>query len=278
MKIQKEVLTSRQNDKIKWVASLKDKKHRDEYRSFIAEGIKLTLEAAGAGASVTHIFISQSRSALYIEDIKEGFSSEIYSSTELVTVSDEVFEKISTEKSPQGVISVIKYLDFFSELDIIYKEEFFLRTNERALALCSLRDPGNLGAIIRSAVAFGTEHIILTSDSADVYNPKTVRAAMGGIFKIRFTYVRNFAEFITKAQDNSRRVFAAELTETARSLEDIDVRHSDIFVIGNEGHGIPLEISSLCTNSVYIPIAENTESLNASVAASLILWEQKKAF
>ena len=72
MKIQKEVLTSRQNDKIKWVASLKDKKHRDEYRSFIAEGIKLTLEAAGAGASVTHIFISQSRSALYIEDIKES--------------------------------------------------------------------------------------------------------------------------------------------------------------------------------------------------------------
>lgn len=159
-------------------------------------------------------------------------------------------------------------------MDIIYKEDFFISKGERALSLYSLRDPGNLGAVIRSAVAFGVQHIVLSADSADIYNPKTVRAAMGTMFGVKITTVSDFASFIEAAKANGRSVYAAELTDGAKSVKEIGLSGDDIFIIGNEGHGIPREISSLCTSSVYIPISEGAESLNASVAAAVFMWEQ----
>jgi TrmH family RNA methyltransferase len=159
-------------------------------------------------------------------------------------------------------------------LDIIYKEDFFIPKGERALSLYSLRDPGNLGAVIRSAVAFGVQHIVLSSDSADIYNPKTVRAAMGTMFGVRISVVSDFASFVRAAKECGRAVYAAELREGAKSVKDIDLSADDIFIIGNEGHGIPDEISAQCTGSVYIPISEGAESLNASVAAAVFMWEQ----
>ena len=168
---------------------------------------------------------------------------------------------------------IIKYLDFFSKLDIIYKEEFFLKSDERAIILSSIRDPGNLGSVIRSAVAFGTEHIILSEDCVDLYNSKTVRAAMGSFFKIKATIVSDLVSTISLLRENGRAVYAAELRPGAVSLSDIDTSPCDIVVIGNEGHGIPEDVSKACSASVYIPISENTESLNASVAAGVLMWE-----
>lgn len=276
MKIQKTALTSRQNATIKWVASLHDKKGRRASAAFIAEGEKLTFEAAAAGLPITHVFVSDKKIEEIIPRIETAFSSEIYNDTEIITVAEDVFEKISTEKAPQGIISVIKHLDFFKELNIIYKEEFFLQEAERAIALCSVRDPSNIGSVIRSAVAFGAKHIVLSADSADIYNPKTVRSAMGALFKVKVTVVRDFASFIAAAQANGRRVFAAELSDNAIALDTVKVNNTDIFIIGNEGHGIPADVSASCDNSVYIPISSNTESLNASVAAAIFMWEQGK--
>ena len=276
MKLQKTTLTSRQNATVKWVASLHDKKGRRASSAFIAEGEKLTFEAAEAGLPITHVFVSDQRFESLSSRIEAAFSSELYANTEIITVTDEVFEKISTEKAPQGIISVIKHLDFFKELDIIYKEDFFLKDGERAIALCSVRDPGNIGSVIRSAVAFGAQHIVLSADSADIYNSKTVRSAMGSLFKVNVTVVRDFASFISAAQANGRSVYAAELSDNAVALNDINALSTDIFVIGNEGHGIPPEISGACNKSVYIPISTNTESLNASVAAAIFMWEQGK--
>ena len=276
MKTQKTILTSRQNATVKWVASLHDKKGRRASRAFIAEGEKLTFEAAEAGLPITHVFVSDKRIDSLSTRISAAFSSAAYADTEVITVTEEVFEKISTEKAPQGIISVIKHLDFFKELDIIYKEDFFLKDDERAIALCSVRDPGNIGSVIRSAVAFGAQHIVLSADTADVYNSKTVRSAMGALFKVKVTVVRDFASFISAAQANGRNVYAAELSDNAVALDQIKALPTDIFIIGNEGHGIPVEISSVCNNSVYIPISSNTESLNASVAAAIFMWEQGK--
>ena len=276
MKIQKTILTSRQNATIKWVTSLHDKKGRRSSRAFIAEGEKLTFEASVAGLPITHVFVSDKKYEALSERISVAFSSDLYADTEIIIVTEEVFEKISTEKAPQGIISVIKHLDFFKELDIIYKEDFFLKDGERAIALCSVRDPGNIGSVIRSAVAFGAEHIVLSADSADVYNSKTVRSAMGSLFKVKVTIVRDFASFISAAQANGRKVYAAELSDNAVALNDVEALSTDVFVIGNEGHGIPTEISAACDKSVYIPISTNIESLNASVAAAIFMWEQGK--
>ena len=276
MKIYNDTITSRQNPTVKWASSLADKKGRENARSFMVEGVKLTLESIEKCLPVSHIFISEDKKDKYLPDILAAIRSASNEDVEIFILSEGAFSKISTEKSPQGVISIIKYLDFFRQLDIIYKEDFSKLDNERAIALCSVRDPGNLGAVIRSSVAFGVDRILLTKDCADVYNPKTVRSAMGTLFNVKIDIVSDFASLIKAAKDAGRRVFAAELTDNAIPLSEASARSTDIFIIGNEGHGIPKEISELCTSSVYIPISKNTESLNASVAAAIFMWEQSK--
>ena len=269
----RETITSRNNELVKWAASLSEKKGRDNARAFIAEGKKLSFEAALASLPITHVFVDESRRDEYMPRICELFSCDLYKETEIVFLSEGAFSKISTEKSPQGIISVIKYLDFFRDLDIIYNEDFYLGENERAIILSSVRDPGNLGAIIRSSVAFGVDRIIISSDTADVYNPKTVRSAMGSLFKVKIDRTSALPEYIRVLRGASRRVFAAELTNSAVSLRDVSTRPTDVFVIGNEGHGIADDVSNSCDGSVYIPISEKTESLNAAVAAAVFMWE-----
>lgn len=274
MKYFKDIISSRNNQIVKWAASLLDKKGRNESGVFIAEGEKLSLEALRRHLPVTHLFIMEGKEERILDLIRPYMELSEYSECQIIRLSEGAFEKISTEKAPQGIISVIKHLDFFAKLDIIYKEDFFIPKGERALSLYSLRDPGNLGAVIRSAVAFGVQHIVLSSDSADIYNPKTVRAAMGTMFGVKISVVSDFASFVRAAKECGRAVYAAELRDGAKSVKDIDLSSDDIFIIGNEGHGIPDEISSLCTGSVYIPISEGAESLNASVAAAVFMWEQ----
>ena len=276
MHISNETISSRNNNFVKWVSSLGDKKNRNSEGYFVAEGTKLTTEALDAGLPVEYIVVSETKRDVVFEKISVYFKPEAYENCKIITVTDSVFEKISTEKSPQGVISIIKHLDFFRKLDIIYKEEFFLNPDEKAIFLCSIRDPSNLGSVIRSSVAFGTEHIVLSGDCADIYSPKTVRSAMGSLYRVKVTIVNDVASFISAAQENGRRILAAELSEDAKSLNEVGLRSSDIVIIGNEGHGISKEVSELCDESVYIPISKKTESLNASVAAAIFMWEQSK--
>ena len=277
MHFDSEIITSRNNQFVKWVASLADKKNRKSEGYFLAEGVKLTRETFEANLPVEYLVVSESKKKAVLESLDKICNNENYEKCRFVTVSDGVFEKISTEKAPQGVISVIKHLDFFRDMDIIYKEEFFLKPEEKAIFLFSVRDPSNLGAVIRSSVAFGIDHVILSADCADIYSPKTIRSAMGSIFRVKVTTVRDIPTFIEAAHFNSRRVFAAELTDDAKSLSEVGIKGSDIVIIGNEGHGIDREIAALCDESVYIPISKKTESLNASVAAAIFMWEQSKS-
>ena len=276
MKFSSEIITARNNPTVKWAASLKDKKGREAEGVFIAEGEKLSYEAIEAHLPVTHIFVAESKAGRILPRLHELDSVQSCENARVIILADGVFEKISTENAPQGVICVIKHLDFFRHLDIIYKEEFSQAAFGRCIAMCSVRDPGNLGSAIRSAVAFGVEHIVLSDDCADIYNPKTVRGAMGSLFRVKVTRVPDLSDFVRAMQENGRRVFAAELSDRALPLGSIDMTKYDAVIIGNEGHGIPEELSRLCDGSVYIPISSRTESLNASVAAAIFMWEQSK--
>ena len=276
MKQNREIITSRNNETVKFFASLQTKKGRDLARAFIAEGEKLTLEALEGGLPVTHILVLSEKSKSIFAKLSPYFNDERFSDTEIILLGEGAFSKISTENSPQGVISVIKYLDFFREMDIIYNVGFFQEPGERALILSSVRDPGNVGAVIRSATAFGVDHIILTADSADLYNPKTVRSAMGSLFRVKCTVVSDIIGSVKALISGGRRIFAAELSDTARPISDIDLLPTDIFIIGNEGHGIPTELSAAASGSVYLPISKKTESLNAAVAAAVFMWEQNR--
>ena len=271
-----EIITSRNNQLVKWAASLSDKKNRKESGYFMADGVKLTKEAFEAGLPVDYCIVTETKKKEMTEFLSAFKNNEKYENCRVVTVSEGVFEKISTEKAPQGVISIIKHLDFFRELDIIYKEEFFLKPEEKAIFLFSVRDPSNLGAVIRSSVAFGTDHVILSSDCADIYNPKTVRSAMGSLFRVNISIVNDSVELVRSLKEAGRRVFAAELRDGAIPISEACLTSDDVIMIGNEGHGIDPNVSAECTKSVYLPISKNTESLNASVAAAIFMWEQNK--
>lgn len=265
-------ITSRQNPTVLWASSLGEKKYRERHEAFLVEGVKLVCEALSLALPVTHIFVCESKAESVFAALTErdcmrfldGDTIEVY------RLPDPCFEKISTEKSPQGVIAAVKYLDFFKRTDTINNSDI----GSRVLFLSSVRDPGNLGAIVRSAVAFGVETLILSADSADLYHPRVLRAAMGSLFRVQALTVEDEGKAVEQLRALGRRVFAAELRECAVPLGEIDLRKTDVFVIGNEGHGIATELSAVCDGSVYLPIVNGVESLNASVAASVLLWEQ----
>ena len=274
MKITKEVITSRKNPLVILAASLSEKKYREQNGLFLAMGHKLCHEAAITKAPVAHVILSEGYAARHTEEILSEFSAECYKDTPLTVVSEGCFEKITTEKAPDGVILVIKHLDISKKYIKIDNEAF--KGLGRAVLLSSIRDPGNLGTILRSAGAFGAEAVILSDDCADVYHPRTIRAAMGAAFRVPTIRVADPAEAVAHLRACGRRVFAAELRDSALPIAEIGATGADVFIIGNEGHGIPAELSAACDGSVYLPIAPQAESLNAAVAAAILLWEQAK--
>ena len=276
MKTDHPIITSRKNPLVMEAASLREKKNRMKTQSFLIEGEKLVAEAADNGLPFLRVFVAESRYANFLHEIAPHFSASIYDVLPVYVLQDDCFLKISSEKAPQGVIGVLKHLDFFQRMTIIYDEDIFELREKRLLILCGIQDPGNLGAIIRSAVAFGTEVIFLSEDCADLYNSKTIRAAMGGLFRIRMIVVEDMCSLMSALHRKGRRVLAAELRAGALSLDEACLTAKDVVVIGNEGHGIPPALSALCDASVYLPISKHAESLNAAVAASVFLWEQGK--
>lgn len=148
--------------------------------------------------------------------------------------------------------------------------------NERIVLLEAVRDPSNIGAIIRSAAAIGVDRLILSADCADIYNPRAVRASMGTLFNQPIDRVSDMAQTVRDLAACGRRVFAAALDERAMHLGSFEILHGDCVVIGNEGHGLSQGVIDACTNSVIIPMSGRAESFNAAVAASLLMWEFSK--
>ncbi len=262
-------LTSRNNPYIKEVAKLSDKKHRDTENKFCFEGKKLLEEAILSRAPIEAVLFTQralndDRSRLILE--KAADICEMY------LVTDEVYDKISFEKSPEGIFTVSNTLKNLHSLYSVY--DIGNGFAEKLLILDGVRDPGNLGTVLRTASAFGIENVILSSDSADVYNPKTVRASMGAVFRIKTSRVSDLEACIKHLKENGIKVYSAALSDSAISLIDVKDTDKAVFVIGNEGSGIRQCVMDKCDGFVMIPMENGTESLNAASAAAIILWEQ----
>lgn len=268
-----EIITSRANPTVKFLASLAEKKYRENSGCFLCEGEKLYGEALRAAAPLTHIVLREDREDLLPFALTYA---ESHPACTVVRLGCSCFEKVSTEKSPQGVIAVIKNLDNLNNYNIIKKDDFSDPSKKGILLLDGVRDPGNVGAVLRSAAAFGATDIILSCDCADVCHPRALRASMGALFHLRLSVVGDLAGTVTALREAGRRVFAAELKEGARSVFDAGLSPADAVVIGNEGHGITPDVSAACCGSVYLPVTDAVESLNAAVAASLFSWEQMR--
>lgn len=260
-------ISSRSNPTVVTLSKLKDKKFRDRELIFLADGVKLTEEAllySDVASVIVRENVADSEKICALADLAS------IKGAQTIVLSESAFEKITPENSPQGIVAAVKYD----------------RGRHRALSpelapelgatvmLSEIRDPGNLGTVIRSAAAFGFDSIV-AADCADIYNPKTVRASMGAIFKMKIFTSQGSVE-AASVLAKSRRLVAAALTEASISLDAFDTRPDDVFLIGNEGHGLSHDVIRLCDSVVKIPIAENTESLNAAIAATILMWEQRR--
>jgi len=273
-----EIITSRHNPLILRVVRLQDRKHRQREQLFMFDGIKLCKEAMLSGIELEKIFLRASTSERILNRMEQELPGMDFSAhTALVVLDDAVFDKISAEKSPEGMICVAKYIDKFHKIvtinNIDESEVYPLNSSERILLLESVRDPGNLGTIIRSAAAFGVDRLIISEDCADLYNAKTVRASMGTLFHQKIDRVTDMSCAIDQLRRAGRNIYAAALDQTAVRLGSFALRACDGIVIGNEGHGLSAETIAACTGCLYIPMAEGIESLNAAMAATVCMWE-----
>ena len=251
-----EKITSRQNANIISARELSDKKQRDARGEFFFEGIKLLREAKRENVHILRVFATSEAIARYGEELSGDFR--------LCEVTEEVYDKLTTENAPQGVFSVAKI------------PSPIRRESGLSMILDGVADPGNLGTVIRCADAFGAEKIYLGENCADAFNPKTVRAAMGSLFRVP-TVRGDLVREIKALQSGGWSVYAAVLDENSENIEELKKNGKTAFVIGNEGHGVSDAVRTACNGSVIIPMRHDcAESLNASVAAAILMWEQKR--
>ncbi|MGN1346706.1 MAG: TrmH family RNA methyltransferase [Eubacteriales bacterium] len=264
-----EYITSRANAKVVRFARLSDKKYRDREGMFLADGVKMAGDAVRY-ARPDSLLIAES--AVRTDAAQTTAEQYRKAGIPIYVLADPAFDKISSEQSPDGIIAALAYMvELHRMRDDISKFDDWQK-RRRLLLLDGIRDPGNLGTILRSAEAMGITGVIL-ADCADIYNRKTVRAAMGTLFRMPLYLTDQSVPVIRSMQAAGRRVLAAALGEHTLTLGDFDLFPEDCPVIGNEGHGLSAEVIDACSACVRIPMAGNTESLNAASAAVCFLWE-----
>lgn len=248
---------SRSNERIKSVSFLKDREEREARKLFFFEGVHLFEEFVRFGHKPYSLYVT--------EDAAKKYSSLIapYEDVTFV-VSDGVYSKLSTEQSPQGILCVASYLPNVKKN---------ASPSGGGIMLESVRDTGNLGTIIRTAASLGAGRITISSDCADVYSPKTVRASMGAIFDADICVTDDIKKDITELRAAGSRVFATSLYGETVFLGTFDIEKSDTFVFGNEGSGVTDEVASECDKRVLIPMSGKTESLNVAAASAVVMWE-----
>ena len=238
------IITSTNNEHIKELNKLKEKKHRDLTNTFLIEGDHLIKEALKK--DIVKELIVLETSDYNLENIKTTY------------VSKEVMKKLSSMDSYPNVIGVCEKIE----------------NNEignKVLILEDIQDPGNLGTIIRSAVAFDVDTIILSPKTVDLYNSKVIRSTQGMLFHINII-IKNLEEFILKLKDQKYKIYGTKV-DNGKNIKNISKEEKYALIIGNEGNGMSNKISDLCDEFIYIEMNKEVESLNAGVAASILLYE-----
>ncbi len=254
-----QLITSKDNAIIKHIRKLQDKKYRDQNNCYIIEGIKLLEEAINEEAQIEKIIICEESTKT--ADISKNLMYEI-AKYDCIYVTQKIFKLLTQVMNPQGIMAIIKR----------NKERPSIKYDEDVIvALDDLQDPGNLGTILRTIDSVGLKQLIVSKGTADVYNPKVVRSSMGAIFRVQVIEVENLKETIETIKKANYELLITSL-QTENSIYDI---HYDkkLIVIGNEANGVSNEIQKMADKKIKIPMLGKTESLNASVATGIILYE-----
>ena len=254
-----EIISSRSNGEVRLLRQLlRDKRARDELDSFAAEGDHLCGELADSDFEAELFACTRRAEERYPETVAKARGRSVRS----VVITDEISEYISDTKSPQGLF--IRARKRISEIPY---------DAGRILVLDGVQDPGNVGTILRAAEALGIDGAALLAGCADIYSPKTLRSSMGSVFRLPCVNVDE--SFFGGLSERGFSVSGAMLDEGAKRLGEFAFSGRCAVVIGSEGAGISPRIAALCGEKIYIPI-QSAESLNAAVAASIIMWEMRK--
>lgn len=236
------LITSTNNKMVVYAASLKEKKYRDKENKYLIEGEHLISMAD----EIECIFTTNLN---YKND-----------STTVYYVNDAILKKLSFVQSPQGIIAIVK------------KKQDKINYNLKRYLLCDgVSDPGNMGTIIRTALAFNIEMIILSHGSVDIYNDKVIRGSQGAILSIPIVYT-NMAECVKKLQENNVEVFASTLSKRSINLKEVKKVDKFALVVGNEGSGVSQIVQDIATYNVKIAHSDSIDSLNVGVATSIMLY------
>ena len=254
-----QVISSKDNELIKHIKKLKDKKHRDESNEYIIEGVKLIEEAVKEKARIKKIIVCEDTTRTY--EIPTHIMYEI-AKYECVYVTNKVFASITQVTNPQGIMAIIEKGDTNVQIDY---------TQDIIVALDDVQDPGNLGTILRTVDSIGLNQIIVSKGTADAFNSKVVRSTMGAIFRVKIIEVENLPQAIKEMRKHHFKLMVTSL-QTENSIYDIKF-NKKIIVIGNEANGVSKEIQEMADEKAKIPMLGKTESLNASVAAGVVMYE-----
>ena len=247
------VITSRENKIYKLAVKLKEKRGRDDEGMFLIEGLRSVRDAYKKGAKFEFVFAC------------EGTPSEDYGCP-VTFLAPRLFRELSDTVNPQGIIAVCKITN------CSFKN--FHKKENGCVILCeAVQDPGNIGTIIRTAHAACAEGVVLSKGSCDLYNPKIVRSTMSAIFSVPVVSGVNTNEAIAYFKKNGYKIAAGALTEESENLFTANLKGKYVLIIGNEANGVSEETLNLCDSVVKIPMQEDAESLNASVAGGIMVYE-----
>lgn len=251
------MITSTTNNRIKKLAALSQKaKLRRAEDVFLVEGPRMFAEAPRSW--IREVYVSESFLARC--SFQEELKTQPYE-----VVSDEVFQKISDTKTPQGILSVLQ-CPHYEMKELLQKEKPLL------VILENIQDPGNLGTIFRAGEGAGIDGIIMTRETADLFNPKVIRATMGSVYRVPYFYTDDIQVSIAELKQRGIAVYAAHLSDSV-SYDEPDYQKGTAFLIGNEGNGLKRETADCATQYIKIPMQGQVESLNAAIATSILMYE-----
>ena len=260
------MITSTANVQVKELVRLmKKSRARDEAGVFIVEGPRMAGELTGDPSWRSHIrkvYLSESYAAKYpseTEELKKICRTEL--------LADPVFDHVSGTKTPQGILAVAERREYHMA-DILGADP----AKAHVLVIDNLQDPDNLGTIFRTAEAAGVNGIVLSSDCVDIYNPKVVRSTMGAVLRMPFLYVEDLPGAIGELKKEGILAYAAHLSGE-HAYDEEDYTAGCAFLIGNEGNGLRDEVAACADQRILIPMCGHAESLNAAVAAAVLMFE-----
>ncbi len=251
------MITSISNPQVKTLLQLQKKsKFRNEEQVFLVEGVRMFAEVPEE--RVEKVYISETLYNKKEEDLHlEKFPVEV--------LSDKVFQHVSDTKTPQGILCVVKQKKY-------EMEQLFCKENPHFIVLDNLQDPGNLGTIIRTAEGAGVTAVFMSSDCVDIYNPKTIRSTMGSVYRMPFVYVDDVPALLDKFRQKKVTTYAAHL-QGKNSYDKENYCSGTAMLIGNEGNGLRDEVAEKADVWIQIPMQGKVESLNAAIAASILMFE-----